>query len=176
MDPVYSWTITVFLTGLLVTSGGHKLSSPVYYQDLIRKYIPVNHVTSIVLQYGLGIIEIGVGFLLLNPGSRSLAAVVAAFLFFIYLALIASSLIRGIDMDCGCSGPLGKQKVSPWLLSRNSILIVLSASLALPLQQRATGMMDIIMILCACFVTTFIYISCEKVLVNQQKLNQLRGL
>jgi len=74
-------------------------------------------------------VEIALGVLLLATWSWPLAVVGAATtaLFAAYWVLVLRVLRRGEEVDCGCFGALGDDRVSGTTLARNSLLVVLAA-------------------------------------------------
>lgn len=174
MDPVIIWSASILLSILFIVSGWHKINAPEYYRDLIQKYVPISKPLATIAQTLLGILEIGTGFLLFVPVTRPDAALIAVALLLCYLLLIAISLIRGLDMDCGCSGPVNEQKLSPWLLPRNAGLVMMAYLLTLTQSHRLLGIADALLILVVCTVSLCIYLSFEQLLVNQNKLILLR--
>ena len=74
-------------------------------------------------------VEIALGVLLLVTWSWPLAVVAAATtaLFAAYWVLVLRVLRRGEEVDCGCFGALGDDRVSGTTLARNSLLVVLAA-------------------------------------------------
>jgi len=176
MDPVLSWLASLVLFALFATSGWHKLYYPSYYRSLIRSYIPVSLSLAVAGQVSFGTIEIAVATGLLLAPVRSLSAWLAAALLFFYLLLILSSLVRGRDMDCGCSGPAGEQRISPWLLLRNTVLIGLAvAAAAPPVADRTMGVADGLVVAFAGLAAVLFYLSFEQLLNNRGRLASLRN-
>lgn len=175
MDPVFIWTAVILLSALLLTAGWHKTSSPAYYRELIRAYTGLPAALA-----GLGgkltaLTEICVAVLLLLPATRIASAWVAVALLLLYSLLITISLLRGLAMDCGCSGPLGRQRLCPWLLVRNGALLLLAWVPTHPSLNRVTGTEDYLIILCSSAALICIYLACEQLLSNRDKLVLLRS-
>lgn len=109
------------------------------------------------------------------PDTRFAAACGALGLLMLYSLLIAVSLLRGLDMDCGCSGPLGRQKLSPWLLLRNGLLLLCAWLPTNPSTNRVTGFGDLLIILCSSAALILVYLAFEQLLSNRDKLVLLRS-
>ena len=62
------------------------------------------------------------------PAVRSVAAVLGLLLLTSFTVLLSVHLARGMDIDCGCFGSKGKQRVTPFSLLRN--LALLAATVA----------------------------------------------
>ena len=175
MDPLYHWSVAIMMSALLFSVGWHKFNSPAYYRDLIGRYTGVHAMLAAAAARVLAVVEISAAILLLLPGTRVAAAWGVTGLLSVYTLLIAVSLWRGLDMDCGCSGPLARQRLSPWLLLRNAVLLLLAWMLTLPGSGRALGVTDCLVILCAGFTLLCIYLACEQLLSNRDKLILLRS-
>ena len=57
------------------------------------------------------------------PAARSFASLLGLVLLTSFTVLLSVHLARGIDIDCGCFGSKGKQRVTPFSLVRNLALI-----------------------------------------------------
>ncbi|MFQ5659722.1 MAG: MauE/DoxX family redox-associated membrane protein [Gammaproteobacteria bacterium] len=174
MDPVLTWIATLLTSLLFVSAGWHKLSAPDYYRVLIRKYIAVPESLAVAAQIFLGLVEVAAGLFILLPALRQAAAWVAMTLLIFYFLLIALSLLRGLNMDCGCSGPLNKQRLNPWLLFRNAVLAAVAFLLTQPVSDRMLEFSDYMVIGIASLVAMLTYVSFEQLLTNEEKLLLLR--
>ena len=175
MDPVLIWTSTLILSGLLLTAGWHKSTAPGYYRDLIAAYTGMPGTPAALARCGVVVTELAFGLLLLLPASRITAAWATLGLLVSYSGLIAVSLARGLNMDCGCAGPHRKLKLSPWLLFRNAVLIGLAWLLTYPQSSRVIGVGDMLVVLLSSSVSILIYLTFEQLLSNQDGLVLLRN-
>lgn len=57
------------------------------------------------------------------PGLRAAAAVLGLVLLTVFTVLLSLHLARGVDIDCGCFGSKGKQRVTPLAVVRNLLLM-----------------------------------------------------
>ena len=175
MDPVVLWCVAIAYAALFLSAGLHKVGTPEYYAGVINKHIPLPPAWLPMAVAGTAIIEICTGMLFLHPLSRQPAAWCALGLLLVYLAVITAGLLRGLDVDCGCSGPLHGQKLSNWLVCRNLVLAVGAWIMTVPSTGRVMGMADIVIIVCSSVVLIMLYISFELLLVNRDKLILLRS-
>ena len=175
MDPVLIWTAAIILSGLFLAAGLHKACAPSYYRGLISGYTGLPVTLAGLAGNVLALTEISVGALLLLPDCRFNAACGAMGLLVLYSLLISISLLRGLDMDCGCSGPLSRQKLSPWLLLRNGMLLLCAWVPTNPSTERMTGVGDLLIILCSSAAVIFVYLAFEQLLSNREKLILLRN-
>lgn len=175
MDPVLIWTCAIVLSGLFLTAGLHKAYAPAYYRGLISGYTGLHPALAGLSGKALAFIEITVGALILFPVARTAGAWCMLGILSLYSLLIAISLLRGLDMDCGCSGPLGRQKLSPWLLLRNGVLLLCAWAPTNPSTNRVIGFEDLLIILCSSAALIFVYLAFEQLLSNRDKLVLLRS-
>ena len=175
MDPVLIWTSAIILSGLLLTAGWHKSAAPGYYRDLISAYTGMPASLAAPARCGVVLLELASGLLLLLPASRMIAAWATLGLLLSYSGLIAVSLARGLNMDCGCAGPHRRLKLSPWLLFKNAVLIGLAWLLTYPQSSRVIGVGDMLVVLLSSSVSILIYLTFEQLLSNQDGLVLLRN-
>ncbi len=71
----------------------------------------------------LPMVELVVGAALILGVARRGAALIAAFLMAVFIAAIASALVRGLDISCGCFDTAGGHKVGLDLLWRDVLLL-----------------------------------------------------
>lgn len=174
MDPVLIWTSAIVLSGLFLSAGLHKAYAPAYYRSLIGGYTGLPAALTGLAGKVLALAEISVGALLLLPAARIAAAYGALGLLSLYSLLIGIGLLRGLEMDCGCSGPLSRKKLSSWLLLRNGVLLLCAWLPTIPSTNRVTGFEDLLIILCSSAALIFIYLAIEQLLSNNDKLVLLR--
>lgn len=129
-DPtiLFATSIRLCLGLLFVMSGASKLLRQSSIRHVIAQYrlLPRDGVAPAAL--GLAIGEIGVGLLLMLSFLAPLATpaiVSAAMLLCLFSAAIASALLRGIVIPCGCSLVLNGHVVTWATFARNQALLAL---------------------------------------------------
>jgi uncharacterized membrane protein YphA (DoxX/SURF4 family) len=129
-DPIilFATSIRLCLGLLFVMSGASKLLRQSSIRHVIAQYrlLPRDGVAPAAL--GLAIGEIGVGLLLMLsflPLLALPAIVSAAMLLCLFSAAIASTLLRGIVVPCGCSLILNGHVVTWATFARNQALLAL---------------------------------------------------
>lgn len=75
-------------------------------------------------------IELIVGLMLVLGLFTPLAAVAALLLFILFTGLIVYDLASGKEQSCHCFGRLSDEKVTPWAVARNVVLMALSLLVA----------------------------------------------
>jgi hypothetical protein len=98
-----------------------------------------------VMVRSLPYVEVGLALLLLGTWSWPLAFVAGAttLLFAAYWVLVLVVLRRGVDVDCGCFGAVGDDRVTGTTLARNSVLVAL-AGLATGLGVSGSGVPTVV--------------------------------
>ena len=114
---------------VMLISGVAKVGRPTATRDAFLSMGVPRALRSETLVTSLPYVEIALGVLLLVTWSWPLAVVAAATtaLFAAYWVLVLRVLRRGEEVDCGCFGALGDDRVSGTTLARNSVLVVLGA-------------------------------------------------
>jgi uncharacterized membrane protein YphA (DoxX/SURF4 family) len=135
---VKAWGTTAaraVLAGVLIVAGGLKIGVPALSVQAVSAYelLPDSIVT--VVGYGLPILEIVLGVLLLVGLSTRVAAIAAGALMLAFVIGIASAWARGLRIDCGCfggGGALGAEEDPGylWEILRDAGLIALAAWIA----------------------------------------------
>jgi uncharacterized membrane protein YphA (DoxX/SURF4 family) len=105
-------------------------------------------------------------------------SVVAATLFALYGVAMAINLVRGReDIDCGCNTALVfRQSISWALVVRNLVLTGMALLGLVPVVSRSLTALDIVTIACASVAITFVYISIEQAMANQQRQQRFHAL
>jgi len=116
------------LGGVFIWSGILKVIDPMGFAQDISNYRIFPRILVLLTVSVLPWIEIFSGTLIMvRKWTRSSTWILSALLIF-FLVLISVTLIRGIDINCGCFGPLSK-KVDYTLILTDSVLLFLSLNL-----------------------------------------------
>jgi uncharacterized membrane protein YphA (DoxX/SURF4 family) len=123
----------LILGGVWIAAGLLKLPDPAGSVRAVRAYKLLPESTVSVVGYGLPILEVCVGLLLvIGLGTRAVAAL-SALLLLAYIIGIASAWARGLQIDCGCFGGGGYAADAtskyPGEIARDVGLLVISAFL-----------------------------------------------
>jgi uncharacterized membrane protein YphA (DoxX/SURF4 family) len=99
----------VALGGLFVYAGAVKVLGPLDFAQNIRNYDLVGQSLSFIAAIVLPWIEILAGaFLVAGIWKRGAALVISGLLVF-FIALTVVTMIRGLDVDCGCFGAIDRK-------------------------------------------------------------------
>ncbi len=105
------WVTTVsrlVLGGVLIVAGWGKIGTPVLSVQAVKAYDLLPESLATVVGYGLPIMEIVVGVLLVVGLLTRVAGVISALLMLAFVIGIASAWARGLRIDCGCFGGGGQ--------------------------------------------------------------------
>ncbi|GES15536.1 hypothetical protein Amac_091330 [Acrocarpospora macrocephala] len=101
------WVTTIarlVLGGVLIAAGWLKIGTPALSVQAVKAYELLPGGVATAVGYGLPILEIVVGALLVLGLLTRASAVVAGLLMLAFVAGIASAWARGLRIDCGCFG------------------------------------------------------------------------
>jgi putative oxidoreductase len=99
----------IVLGGLFVYAGAVKALAPLDFAQDIRNYDLVGPSLSFMAAVVLPWLEILAGaFLIAGVWKRGAALIISALLVF-FVALIVVTMVRGLDIDCGCFGAIDRK-------------------------------------------------------------------
>ncbi|WP_285779861.1 MauE/DoxX family redox-associated membrane protein [Microtetraspora sp. NBRC 13810] len=96
------------VAGVLIVAGWLKIGNPVLSVHAVEAYELLPGSVATAVGYGLPILEIVVGVLLVVGLLTRVAGIVAALLMLAFVIGIASAWARGLRIDCGCFGGGGQ--------------------------------------------------------------------
>jgi uncharacterized membrane protein YphA (DoxX/SURF4 family) len=94
----------LLLGGVFIASGALKLPDPAESVRAVRAYQLLPEAVVPAVGYGLPVLEVAVGLMLVLGVHLRLAAVVSAGLLLVFLVGVGSAWARGLTIDCGCFG------------------------------------------------------------------------
>lgn len=137
----------VFFGFMFISSSLSKMMNFSHHVKTIHAYqvLPDNLVGKFAkIDVALEII-IGVGLLTLH--FSSLFLIMSACLLTVYTIAIGINLFRGrTDIDCGCGGIVGENKISYKLIARNIILVILMALSLIYVQNSSVSFSEVYVI------------------------------
>ncbi|MFC7383827.1 MauE/DoxX family redox-associated membrane protein [Sphaerisporangium rhizosphaerae] len=109
--PAVPWVTTLarlVVAVVLIVAGWLKIGTPALSIQAVQAYELLPAQVATAMGYGLPIVEIVVGVLLVAGLLTRAAGVVSALLMLAFVIGIASAWARGLRIDCGCFGGGGK--------------------------------------------------------------------
>lgn len=134
MKNVLSSKYVLFISQLILSlififSGIEKISDLNYFLVAINNYKIFPDFTHNFITVTFPWIELILGVLLLFGFYKKEISVIFSFLIFLFTLLIFISILRGLDIDCGCFGTLSSVKVGYYKIYENTILFLLAIHL-----------------------------------------------
>jgi putative oxidoreductase len=129
--PVVTLACLLILSLVFLISGFAKLTDPyAFVRDIVNyRLFPPQPLH--ILAVWLIMLELFVGFGLWIPFLQRGSAWIAAGLMSFFIVLVAVTMIRGLDIRCGCYGP-GSQTVGWVKLMENMVLLLAALYLVWP--------------------------------------------
>lgn len=109
--PVLSWVTTaarLVLGAVLIVSGALKITAPAISVQAVRAYELLPEPLVQIVGYGLPVIEIIIGALLVVGLFTRTVAVISGLVMAAFVIGVASAWARGLRIDCGCFGGGGQ--------------------------------------------------------------------
>ncbi|UFS72778.1 DoxX family membrane protein [Geomonas sp. RF6] len=119
--------VRVILGGVFIYAGVLKIADPVAFAGNVAAYKLVPYFWSYLTAAILPWVEVISGALLVCGFRPKAGAVVIALLNAVFIVALASAIVRGLDIDCGCFRQGGGEKTSPWIaLGRDVVFICMA--------------------------------------------------
>lgn len=109
--------VSLALAGVFIYAGIDKIRDrdPIQFADSIAAFAILPAVLINLLAIGLPPFEIACGLLLLGPWTRRVGALAVAVVSVMFFTALASALLRGLTLDCGCFGVGAPSRQRMWL-------------------------------------------------------------
>ena len=122
---VVAWGARLLVAAVFVAAAVPKLQDPLTFAEDIRNYDAFPEFSVHLLAAMVPILELIAALALFVPRVRDGAVAIIASLDLAFIALIASVLLRGIDIRCGCFGGESdaEDAISWWTLARDVALL-----------------------------------------------------
>ncbi|OQX87168.1 hypothetical protein B6D60_04425 [candidate division KSB1 bacterium 4484_87] len=99
---VFDWVLRMVVAGIFIYAGVIKILNPASFADQVDNYRILPYflvaITAVVLPW----LEVICGILLLTGRWRAASSLILLGLSFIFVLAVASAMIRGLDINCGC--------------------------------------------------------------------------
>ena len=120
--------ISVAIAAVFIYAGIDKIHDPLQFADNINGFAILPAVFINLMALGLPPFEIGCGLLLLTPWTRRVGALAVGVITAVFLIALASALLRGLTLDCGCFGVGAPSRPRMWLELALDIVLFSSAA------------------------------------------------
>lgn len=124
--------VSVVLAVIFVYAGIDKIRDPLHFADNVAGFAILPAALINLLALGLPVFEVTSGLLLLGPRTRRIGALAVAAVSVMFFVALASALLRGLALDCGCFGTGAPSRPRMWpelgldvLLSSGALFVYL---------------------------------------------------
>ncbi len=180
LDPLILRIISAGLALLFIFAAAHKLGNKLQFRGILEAYQIVPKGMLGLLSNLIPVFELLLGFAWLVTALLLIqiqtVPLLSTMLLTTYVLAIGINLLRGrryIDCGCGFSSSKRKegndgsiQRLSSWLLFRNSLLIVAALIAGFPANNRLSGFMDFFSLIVGSIVVALLYLAFNQLLVN----------
>ncbi len=176
MDPAGDLIVRAALALVFASAAVHKLGDVGRFRATVADYRLVPERLVAVSATAVVSAEILVAALLALPWWRAAGAIVAATVLVGYGGAIAINLVRGRrHIDCGCTGPAGRQPIGTGLVIRNGVLAAAALTGLLPLTARPLVWVDALTVVGATGVLAAVWVAAHQLLAQEPAVTRLRG-
>jgi Methylamine utilisation protein MauE len=171
-DPMILAFTQAILMLIFLAGAWSKLRARETFEGVVYNYRLLPEFAVRPVSYLLPVIELAVGLGVAYAPTRPYAVIGALLLLTVFNIAIAVNLLRGRrEIDCGCFSSVLKQRLSTWLIVRNTVLMGLAAWLAwgAPQTVPSMGWLDWLVGLAAALLVAFIYMTAS-LLATQAKV------
>ena len=118
--------VRITLGAVFIYAAVVKIADPVAFAGSVASYKIVPYFASYLAAAVLPFIELFCGVLLVLGYRVKGGALIIGALNLVFMAALASAIVRGLDIDCGCFKQ-GGAKTSPWVaLARDAIFLAMT--------------------------------------------------
>ena len=103
------------MAAIFIYAGIDKIHDQLQFADSIAAFAILPAVIINILALSLPPFEIACGLLMLGPWTRRIGALAITLLSAVFFTALASALLRGLTLDCGCFGVGAPSRARMWL-------------------------------------------------------------
>ena len=107
--------VSLAMAGIFIYAAIDKIHDPLQFADSVAAFGILPAVFISLLALALPPFEIACGLLMLAPRTRRIGALAIILLSAIFFTALASALLRGLTLDCGCFGAGAPSRPRMWL-------------------------------------------------------------
>ena len=127
--------VRIALGAIFIYAALLKIADPVAFAGSVAAYRIVPYFASYLTAAVLPFLELLCGVLLVLGYRVKAGALIIAAMNLVFIAALASAIVRGLDIDCGCFRQ-GGDKTSPWVAMARDVVFLAMALIALKLETR----------------------------------------
>jgi uncharacterized membrane protein YphA (DoxX/SURF4 family) len=123
------FAVSIAVAAVFIYAGIDKLRDPLQFADSTAAFAILPVVLINLMAMGLPPFEISCGALMLWPSARRVGSLAVAVLSVMFLVALASALLRGLTLDCGCFGTGAPSRPRMWI-EAGLDLVIFAATLS----------------------------------------------
>ncbi|MDH4197106.1 MAG: DoxX family membrane protein [Candidatus Aminicenantes bacterium] len=128
----------LFVGGVFIYSGVVKILDPLAFAQQVRNYRTVGQDLAFVVALYLPWLEALAGAFLMAGIFKKASAALISLMLGGFIVLVAATMVRGIDVDCGCFGALSRR--ADWrLLLEDAVLLAMSLAIFFAARGARSG-------------------------------------
>ena len=106
--------VSLAMAGIFIYAAIDKIRDPLQFADSVAAFGILPAVFVSLLALALPPFEIACGLLMLAPRTRRIGALAITLLSAVFFTALASALLRGLTLDCGCFGAGAPSRPRMW--------------------------------------------------------------
>jgi putative oxidoreductase len=107
--------LALAIAAIFIYAGLDKVRDQLQFADSIYAFAILPAVFVNLLAMGLPVFEIACGLLIFVPWTRRIGALAVALTSLVFFVALASALLRGLTLDCGCFGSGTPSRPRMWM-------------------------------------------------------------
>jgi uncharacterized membrane protein YphA (DoxX/SURF4 family) len=127
-NKVILWAFRILVGGVFIWAGLLKILDPLEFAQNIANYRVFSRDLSFLIALVLPWVEVLCGILVILGIFRSASSFLLSGLLGVFLVLITVTIFRGLDVDCGCFGSIGRH-VDYRLLLTDIVLLYMALNI-----------------------------------------------
>jgi uncharacterized membrane protein YphA (DoxX/SURF4 family) len=161
---------------LFASAAVHKLRDLKRFDEVFSAYGMIPALSTLRISPAVPLLELAVAAGLAGNVTRPYAAALGILLLSAYAAAIGVNLRRGRrDLACGCGGPDERRPIAAWMVWRNILIALATATAFAPWTDRGLTMTDGVTIAFGLLTIALIYLCADQLLGTARRSAQLRG-
>jgi putative oxidoreductase len=133
------WIFRLLVGGVFIWAGILKILDPLEFAQDIANYRVVSRDLSFFIALILPWLEVLCGILVILGIFRSAGSLLLSGMLGVFLVLITVTILRGLDVDCGCFGSIGRNVDFRLLLTDITLLYLTLNVLVSSLRSRSAA-------------------------------------
>jgi putative oxidoreductase len=119
-------TVRIALGMIFIYAALVKIADPVAFAGSVAAYKILPYFANYLAAAVLPFVELACGLLLVTGYRVKCGALIIVAMNLVFMAALASAIVRGLDIDCGCFKQ-GGDKTSPWIaLARDTVFLAMA--------------------------------------------------